>query len=123
MEYSRPSVSSKDLKEYHPFRLKRDHTVTASQADAAGRTARKIARELIKRFGARKVVLFGSLARGDFKHSSDIDLAVWGIPAAQFYRAVAFATGFSPDWNVDIIDAEECQTSLRTVINEEGIVL
>ena len=30
--------------------------------------------------GARRLVLYGSRARGDFKECSDIDLAVWDMP-------------------------------------------
>jgi uncharacterized protein len=122
-DYTRPSVSTTKWKDYHPFRRKRNHMALTSDADAAGRVARKIAHELVGRFGASKVVLFGSLARGDFKDRSDIDLAVWGIPSALYFRAVAFATGFSPDWRVDIIDADECPPSLLTVITEEGLLL
>lgn len=33
-----------------------------------------------QKYGARRLVLFGSRARGDFKERSDIDLAVWGMP-------------------------------------------
>lgn len=35
--------------------------------------------ELAKRFGASKVVLFGSKARGDNIERSDIDIAVYGV--------------------------------------------
>lgn len=33
-----------------------------------------------QRYGARRLVLFGSRARGDFHQRSDIDLAVYGMP-------------------------------------------
>ncbi len=82
-----------------------------------------IAKELKSRFGAKKVALFGSLARGEFDRWSDIDLVAWGIPAAGFYRAVAFATGFSGDWRVDLVDAEDCSPSLRVVLEREGVEL
>lgn len=36
--------------------------------------------ELAKRYGARRLVLFGSRARGDNRYNSDIDLAVYGMP-------------------------------------------
>ena len=35
---------------------------------------------LAKRYGARRLVLFGSRARGDNRYNSDIDLAVYGMP-------------------------------------------
>ena len=39
--------------------------------------------ELARRYGARRLVLFGSRARGDFHERSDIDLAVYGMPEAE----------------------------------------
>ncbi len=38
------------------------------------------AAEIGRECGARRLVLYGSRARGDFKKSSDIDLAVWDMP-------------------------------------------
>ena len=39
--------------------------------------ARRIA---ARRYGAKRLVLFGSRARGDNRYNSDIDLAVYGMP-------------------------------------------
>lgn len=36
--------------------------------------------ELARRYGAKRLVLFGSRARGDCRQRSDIDLAVYGMP-------------------------------------------
>lgn len=36
-----------------------------------------------RRYGAQKLVLFGSRARGDNRPASDIDLAVYGMPESQ----------------------------------------
>lgn len=36
--------------------------------------------ELAAQYGAQKLVLFGSRARGDHRPSSDIDLAIYGMP-------------------------------------------
>ena len=38
------------------------------------------ARELARRYGARRLVLYGSRARGDHRYNSDVDLAVYGMP-------------------------------------------
>lgn len=35
---------------------------------------------LAKRHGAKRLVLFGSRARGDYHERSDIDLAIYGMP-------------------------------------------
>jgi len=70
------------------------------------------------------VVAFGSLAHPAwFSPWSDMDLAAWGIPADQFYRAVAAATGFSPDFEVDLLDPEGCRPTVREFIEREGIDL
>lgn len=47
--------------------------------------------QLGSRYGAQKIVLFGSRARGDNHPRSDIDLAIYGMPTSQqapFYFAV-----------------------------------
>ena len=66
---------------------------------------------------------FGSLSRGDQGPAFDIDLAVKGIPPAQFFKAVAFATGQSRKWKIDIVDIDDCGGVLRDIIEEEGVVL
>ena len=38
---------------------------------------------LAQRHGARRLVIFGSRARGDFHAQSDVDLAVYGMPEAE----------------------------------------
>lgn len=39
--------------------------------------------DLAARYGAQRLVLYGSRARGDFRPRSDIDLAVYGMPEKQ----------------------------------------
>ena len=38
---------------------------------------------LAARYGAQRLVLYGSRARGDFHERRDIDLAVYGMPENQ----------------------------------------
>ena len=86
--------------------------------------ARRAADVLRRRFGATRVVAFGSLARRDwFTPWSDIDLAAWDIPPDSFYRAVAAVAGLSPEFKVDLVALEDCEPALRRVIEEEGVVL
>lgn len=120
-----PSRTANDIppalwKQYHPFRSIADERSTSAAENAKG-VASAIAKELKSRFSASRVMLFGSLARGDFHRWSDIDLAVWGIPAADYYRAVAFANGFSDLFKVDLVDVEDCSESLRRHIQKEGV--
>jgi len=86
--------------------------------------ARTIARLLREEFGATRVVAFGSLTDDAwFGARSDIDLAAWGIPDDQFYRAVATATGLSPVFEVDLVDAASCRRGVHEAIERDGIEL
>jgi predicted nucleotidyltransferase len=76
------------------------------------------------RFGATRVVVFGSLAHREwFTPWSDIDLAAWGIPPGAFYRAVAAVTGLSAEFKVDLVAPEDCRPTLRRAIEQEGVAL
>jgi uncharacterized protein len=112
-------LSEKQLKHYRPFGRNRK----AGLGSEAKRVADRIARDLGDRYGARKVTLFGSLARGDQGPVFDIDLAVKGISPARFFEAVAFVTGLSRRWKVDLVDVDDCEPSLRDTIEKEGVIL
>ena len=112
-------IESSQWRHYRPFRI----AGPPATLEGAANVARSIAKELVERFGAKKVMLFGSLARGGYSRWSDIDLAVWGIPPDVFFKAVSFATGFSKIWKVDLVDGEDCSKGLQDVILKEGIEL
>jgi uncharacterized protein len=96
----------------------------AHRRTRAMRFAQQAASLLRKEFGATEVVLFGSLAsQNGFTMWSDVDLAVFGIPADRFYAAVAAVTGLSVEFKVDLVDAEVCKGSLREAIDRDGITL
>jgi predicted nucleotidyltransferase len=79
---------------------------------------------LRRRFGATRVVAYGSLSHHEwFTPWSDIDLAAWGIAPAAFYRAVAAVTGLSAEFKVDLIAPEDCLPALRRAIEREGVAL
>lgn len=81
----------------------------------------RVADFLRREFGAAEVIVFGSLVRdGVFDGRSDIDLAVRGIPAAEFYRAYAAATAVSPQFDLDLIDLDACPQPLHESILKEG---
>ena len=111
-----------EWRQYRPFRTGKK-TLPSARAEEARGVASSLAQELRSRFGAERVVLFGSLARGEFSGRSDIDLAVWGIPPRDFYRAVAFASGCSKAWAVDLVDGDDCPGALRRNIEQEGVAL
>lgn len=116
-------IEPSQWRHYRPFRMAAEKGIPLANLEGATNVARSIAKELVERFGAKKVVLFGSLARGGYSRWSDIDLAVWGIPPVEFFKAVSFATGFSETWKVDLADGEDFSAGLQDVILKEGIEL
>jgi predicted nucleotidyltransferase len=116
-------LTYEELRVYQPDR-EPDKGQSTERWEHAWEVARAAARLMRERFGATRVVAFGSLThRAWFSSGSDIDLAAWGIPADQFYRAVAAVTGISPDFEVDLVDPECCRPSVRRFIETEGIDL
>ena len=78
--------------------------------------------EIKKKYNVKKVILFGSRARGDFKRTSDIDLAVYGGNFDRFALDVNEET--STLLQFDIVDADrKMQPELRESIEKEGVVL
>lgn len=73
-----------------------------------------------------KIVLFGSRARDDFKHGSDIDLAFY-YPESQASRWARFAVEVSEDMNTlitfDLVDARTANQDLSDSISKEGITI
>lgn len=84
--------------------------------------AQRAADILADRYGARKVVLFGSLAWRRTDPTSDIDLAVEGLAPDRFFRADAELARDIPI-PVDLKLLSECPPMLRRRIEQEGIVL
>jgi len=119
MAITAADLSEKQLKRYRPFQGRKE----AGSNSEAKMVAVRIARGLAERYGAQTVFLFGSLSRGDQGAVFDIDLAVKGISPTQFFKAVAFVTGQSRKWKIDLVDVDDCTGSLRDMIEKEGVVL
>lgn len=105
----------------------RQRLAAEREAAEAGRQraleeARRAAEILARRYGVSRVVLFGSLAWRRFGPSSDIDLAVEGLPPRQFFRADAELAREIP-LPVDLKLLSECPPLLRRRIEEEGVIL
>jgi predicted nucleotidyltransferase len=90
---------------------------------AEARRALPTAVDILKRYGVKRVILFGSLCRaGRFHRGSDIDLAVEGIPPQKFIRAGADLM-MSLDWPVDLKPLEELDEFFRELIFQQGEVI
>lgn len=120
-------LSPEEWRQYRPFHFRSSDAFSASnqaRREDALKTAKRAAQLLRDAYGANKVVLFGSLsASSGFGRYSDIDLAAWGVPPGDFYRAVAAVTGISDQFDIDLIDPNDCRLSIRDAIASEGIEL
>jgi predicted nucleotidyltransferase len=64
------------------------------------------AAETLRRNGAKEVYVFGSAARGQARHGSDLDLAVSGLPPERFFRALSEASD-AAGMPIDLVDLDE----------------
>lgn len=79
-------------------------------------------RELARKYDMDRVILFGSRARGDYKRTSDIDLAVEGGDFARFALDVDEET--STLLMYDIVDlSRPVQLQLLEAVRREGKVI
>jgi len=86
--------------------------------------AKKVAAILHEKYSAQKVWVFGSLANKEmFNLRSDIDIAVKGVPAELFYKSVGEVTSLTSDFSIDVVDIDDCSSSLRENIKKGGILI
>lgn len=102
-------------------RLQRAERHRRREAEQLRAKAVELAQLLGKQFGVRRVYLFGSLARGDLREGSDIDLAVEGLAPRAYFRALAMLHEASRGLHIDLIPLED--TDIRDAIIEEGKVI
>lgn len=80
--------------------------------------------EIAKQHQIKKVVLFGSRARGDYREKSDIDLAIYGCT-----DFVAFSDQLEEElWSLlqlDLIDMDGMSVSKELIdeIERDGVIL
>jgi predicted nucleotidyltransferase len=104
-------------------RWARQRQADAEDERAARALAERLASLLCQRFGARRVILVGSLARGEFRQGSDIDLAVEGIPDEVFFQAGAAVEAAAGGIPVDLVPIESMSQAFADDLFREGIVL
>lgn len=78
--------------------------------------------QLARKYDVRKVILFGSRARGDFSRTSDIDLAVEGGDFERFALDVDEETSTLLQYDIVNLD-RDMQEELRESIKKEGKLL
>lgn len=78
--------------------------------------------DFARKYNVKKVILFGSRARGNFKEKSDIDLAVQGGDFIRFMMDVNEETSTLLSFDIINLD-EEIMSELRKSIEKEGKVI
>ena len=104
-----------------------ERTLDARRA-AAWDAAKAAAAVLRERYGATRVVVFGSLARGDFTLGSDIDLAAWDVSPQRYFEAVSFLLDLGADlggtaggFRIDVVAPEAVPAPLKREVEHEGV--
>jgi predicted nucleotidyltransferase len=122
-----PGLSPERLSEYRAVLARREadaRVLALARRERAWLAARKAAELLHDRFGARRVLLFGSLVDGEwFGDYSDVDLAAQGVPLGEFFRAVAMLQDVDPEFSMDLVDLDDCSASLLARVEAEGLPL
>lgn len=77
---------------------------------------------LAQKYNVSKVILFGSRARGDFRRTSDIDLAVTGGDFDRFALDVNEDTSTLLEYDIVNLD-RDMQQELRDSIRTEGMII
>jgi len=120
-------VSPEKLDQYRRTALRRQK-VRASRVktriDKGWRLARKAARMLREQYHAKRVAVFGSLLHETrFTPWSDVDIAAWGIPPEQTFRAIGAVMDLDSSLEVNLVDVNTCTPSLLKAIEQEAVDL
>jgi predicted nucleotidyltransferase len=107
---------------WHRAQREREQLALPALQARARQAAHDAAARIGTRVGARRVLLFGSLARGSFGLGSDIDLAVEGLAAGRLVDALAAAEDGCP-FRVDVVPLESTRPEMTRRIASEGTAL
>ncbi len=98
-------------------RLARERQELVARREAAWAGALKAARYLKEKWGASRVMLFGSVAQeGPFHADSDIDLAAEGIDAGDYFAAWAGLDHLDIPFDIDLVRWESARPEMRESI-------
>lgn len=96
----------------------------AKRRERAWVLARQAAALLKTQYGAKRVIVFGSLVHDRcFTRWSDVDLAVAGMTWPTYLHAWSAVEGLSKEIAVDLVEIETASDRLRRVIEREGVPL
>ncbi len=121
-------LTADELKRYQEAARHRSTPLQLTSAERVKREAllqrvAKAATLLKAKFGAKRVVLFGSLAhKAWFVSNSDVDLAVEGL-SGDYWQAWRSVEEIINDRQVDLIEIESASNALRKAIQRHGVEL
>lgn len=115
-------LTAEELEAYRRAARRREWREPQERRRRAWGLAQRAADLLRERFGARRVLVFGSLVHeGCFTPWSDVDLAAWGLSPEDTFRALGAVQDLDSDIEVNLIDVATCSPSLLAVIEAEGV--
>lgn len=79
-------------------------------------------RQIANMYDLQKVILFGSRARGDYKRTSDIDLAVSGGKCTEFVLAIEEETNTLLKYDIINLDGPVQQELLESIEREGKLI-
>lgn len=89
---------------------------------AAWTEVKQVACLLREKFGATKVIVFGSLVRDRFGKDSDIDVAAEGIENAAFFEALTAVNEIGERW-IDLKPMESLDARFKSRVLATGRVI
>ncbi len=102
-------------------RWRNERTQRAERQQRAWRLARQAAELLKVEFGVQRVAIFGSLTHSDrFTRWSDVDLAAWGLTAANWLKASAAVRALARDIEINLVDVSCCAPELLAAVERDG---
>jgi predicted nucleotidyltransferase len=100
-----------------------EKSILARRFQQAEEVAEQAATLLKEKFGAERVMVFGSLVHKCwFSNTSDLDLAVWGLDNLTYLNAVAKLQDLSSEFKIDLVRMESCKPALEKSILQEGLI-
>ena len=120
-------LSALDLERYRASaqaRLRSQRSQCEARRQRAWRLARLAAELLKTQYSVSQVAVFGSLTHHDrFTQWSDVDLAAWGLTAANWLKASAAVRALAKDIELNVVDVATCSPELLAAIERDGVFL
>jgi predicted nucleotidyltransferase len=120
-----PELSPSQLAQYRQTAVRRQKARVSkvkARMEKGWKLARKAAAILREQYHAKRVAVFGSLLyESRFTPWSDVDIAAWGIPPEQTFRAIGAVLDLDSSLEINLVDVNTCTPSLLKVIEQEAL--